>query len=44
MLDKNGRDEIIFAITLATKYSESYLETLEDKELLKLYERVMALS
>jgi len=44
MLDKSGRDEIIFAITLSTKYSEAYLQTLNDKELLKLYERVMALN
>lgn len=44
MLDKTGRDEIIFAITLATKYSEKYLQTLEDKELLNLYEQVMMLN
>lgn len=44
MIDQTGREEIIFAITLATKYSEAYLETLDDKELLNLYERVMALN
>lgn len=43
-MDENGREELIFAITLATKYSEAYLKTLDDKELLKLYERVMALN
>lgn len=38
------RDELTFAITLVSKYSEQYLRTLSDDELLNIYTRVMGQS
>lgn len=35
------KDEIIFAITLASRYSEDYLQSLDYDDLIELYERVM---
>lgn len=43
-LEKNEqvqKDEIIFAIMLASKYSEDYLKSLKYEDLIELYERVM---
>lgn len=36
----DDRNEIIFSISISTRYSEEYLETLSDEELLDTYERV----
>lgn len=35
------REQIIFTCTMVTNYAESYLESLSDDELLKVYERIM---
>ena len=35
------RDEKVFACSMTTNYSESYLESLSDEDLLEVYERVM---
>ena len=34
------RNEIIFSISISTRYSEEFLEKLSDEELLDTYERI----
>lgn len=41
MLEQSERDEKIMSCTMASNYAESYLESLSDKELLEVYERIM---
>lgn len=40
-MSKDERDEKICACSMTTNYSESYLESLSDEDLLKIYDRVM---
>lgn len=40
-MSESERDEKIFTCSMMTSYSESYLESLSDEDLLKIYDRVM---
>lgn len=42
-MSKAERDEKIFTCSMITNYSESYLESLSDEELLEVYDRVMGM-
>lgn len=43
-MSKEERDELIFACSMRTNYSEEYLESLTDEELIAVYNRSMNVS
>lgn len=38
-MSKEERDELIFACSMRTNYSEEYLESVSDEELIEIYNR-----